>query len=603
MERLLRRLIPSLGQSLDKHLNDNQLVSLFGRELSFGQRVIARRHLAHCWQCRVRQEDLEGRRSEQVMEDYREAIKSNRLALPKEPRAELAQWLQVHMQPADLAGVRAEARAKTQERRWSFRLPKISLPELPTMNPALATCMVLGLATTISFFVWWQQRLPNITSNALLVRAEKWDRSSLSTGVVYQAVRITTPTHSMDRNIYRDPQGKRQPKRVSLTGKDEQLKSALLQAGVDWDEPISASGYQEWHDHQHVREDRITRAGAHLLRLTTEVPDGSVAEQSLTVRDTDFHPVRRTIAFRDNETVEIAELDFKILPWNAVDASVFEPIGSIDMAGISSPSRGLVLPALPERLTEDQLDETELSARLVLNNLHADTGEQIEIARTVQGVEVKGLVETNERKRALQTQLAMVPHLTVSIQSVTDLRNHPELGDKVSSIKTASVMDLQSPLETYLHAHGRNVREISLLEQRLFDNALAISQESKAIDDLQARFVASDQMPALTVAKLSELIYNHHERLQAALKQERALLGEVQAASHGGNGARSLPPLLDTAIRNLTLCKELTLANSPNPRSAEKILAEMSVLLDDLTADAHQAYGKPQSEITMGRKK
>lgn len=595
MERLLRRLIPSLGQSLDKHLNDNQLVSLFGRELSFGQRVIARRHLAHCWQCRVRQEDLEGRRSEQVMEDYRDAIKSNRLALPEEPRAELAQWLQVYMQPADSA--------KAQEKRWSFRLPKIALPEFPTMNPALATCMVLGLATTISFFVWWQQRLPNITSNALLVRAEKWDRSSLSTGVVYQAVRITTPTHSINRNIYRDLQGKRQPKRVSLTGKDEQLKSALLQAGVDWDEPISASGFQEWHDHQHVREDRITRTGAHLLRLTTEVPDGSVAEQSLTVRDTDFHPVRRTIAFRDNETVEIAELDFKILPWNFVDASVFEPIGSIDMAGISSPSRGLVLPALPERLTDGQLDETELSARLVLNNLHADTGEQIEIARTVQGVEVKGLVETNERKRALQTQLATVPHLTVSIQSVTDLRNHPELGDNVSSIKTASVVDLQSPLESYLRAHGRSVREISLLERQLFDNALTISQESKAVDDLQTRFVASDQMPALTVAKLSELIYNHHERLQAALKQERALLGEVQAASRGGNGARSLSPLLDTAIRNLTLCKELTLANSPNPRSAEKILAEMSVLLDDLTADAHHAYGKPQSEFTVGRKK
>jgi hypothetical protein len=141
------------------------------------------------------------------------------------------------------------------------------------------------------------------------------------------------------------------------------------------------------------------------------------------------------------------------------------------------------------------------------------------------------------------------------------------------------------------------------LSGRLFDNALAISQESKAIDDLQARFAASDQMPALTAAKLSELIYSHHERLQAALKQERALLGEVQAAPHGGNGARSLPPLLDTAIRNLTLCKELTLANSPNPRSAEKILAEMSVIAG--RSDRRRppsAYGKPQGEITDGKK-
>jgi hypothetical protein len=599
MKRLLQHAISRFWPSVNDHLTDDQMVSLFGRELSFVQRQLARRHLANCWQCRVRQEDLEGRRSEQVMEDYREALKNDGLLLPDAPRAELAQWLQIHMQPA----TPAEAR----EKQWSFRLLKIYLPEFPTMNPALATCMVFGLATVISFFVWWQQRVPNLTSNALLVRAEKWDRPSLSTsvGVVYQAVRITTPTQSVNRSIYRDLQGKRQPKRVNLTAKDEELKSALLQAGVDWDEPISAAGYQEWHDHQHVREDRISRAGAHLLRLTTEVPDGSVAEQSLTVRDTDFHPVRRTIAFRDSGTVEIAELDFKILPWSAVDASAFEPIGGIYTAGLPSSSRGLVLPALPERLTEGQLDETELSARLVLNNLHADTGEQIEIARTERGIEVKGLVETNERKRVLQAQLAMVPHLTASIQSVTDLRNHPELGDNISSIKTASAMDLESPLENYLRTRGRSVREINLLERQIFDNALMISQESKAIDDLQTRFIANDQMAALTVAKLSELIYSHRERLQTALKQERTLLNEVQTASHGENGSstRSLSPLLDTAIKNLTLCKELTLANSPNPRSAEKILAEMSVMLDDLTADVHQAYGKPQGEFTVGRKK
>jgi hypothetical protein len=384
MKRLLQRVTSCFWPSVNGHLSDDQMVSLFGREFSFVQRQLARRHLASCWQCRVRQEDLEGRRSEQVMEDYREALKNDGLLLLDAPRAELAQWLQVHMQPA----TPVEAREKQR----SFRLPKIFLPEIPTMNPALATCMVFGLATVISFFVWWQQRVPNLTSNALLVRAERWERPTLSTsfGVVYQAVRITTPTRSVNRNIYRDLQGKRQLKRVNLNAKDEELKSALLQAGVDWDEPISAAGYQEWHDHQHVREDHISRTGAHLLRLTTEVPDGSVAEQSLTVRDTDFHPVRRTVSFRDSETVEIAELDFKILPWNAVDTSAFEPIGSVETAGIPSPSRGLVLPSMPERLTDGQLDETELSARLVLNNLHADTGEQIEIARTEQGSRSQG---------------------------------------------------------------------------------------------------------------------------------------------------------------------------------------------------------------------
>jgi hypothetical protein len=476
------------------------------------------------------------------------------------------------------------------------------------MNPALVTCVVLCVAALVSFSVFlWQQRAPNITSNALLVRAEGWDRANLSSSasVVYQVVRITAAGRTINRSIYRDTQGKRQPRRVNLAEKDERLKVALSQAGVDWDEPISASSYQEWHDHQHQREDHIARAGSHLLKLTTQVPEGSVSEQSLTVRDTDFHPVRRTIAFRDSGTVEIAELDFKLLPWSSVDASVFEPIGSMETAVSTTSSRVLAFPLPPERLTEDQLDEVELSTRLRLDLLRADTGEQIEIVGTEQGITVKGLVETNERKRMLEMQLAMVPHLTVSIQSVADLKNSPGINDSVTSIKEAPMLDLQSPLETYLLARGHSVRTINVIERRLFDNALTISQESKAVEDLQTRFVPDEQKNVFASAMLSELIYSHHERLETALKQERELLGEVQAAPATGRGAstRKVSPLLDAAVRNLLLCKELTLAERPDMRSAEKILAEMSALLDDLTADAHQAYGKPQGDSTVSKTK
>jgi hypothetical protein len=592
MERLLQRFIPGIAD----HLTDDRIVGLFSRELPFLQRLIARRHLAQCRQCRVRQVDLEGSRVDQVMRDFHDAIETRQLVLPAEPEAEFAQWLKVHM------------RQPVPSRRWPFHFLNISFPELPPMNPVLVTCVAFCIASIVSFSVFlWQQRVPDITSNALLVRAERWDNANLSSSasVVYQVVRITASGRTMDRSIYRDTRGKRQPKRVKLAEKDERLKVALSEAGVDWDEPISASSYQEWHDRQHMREDRITRAGSHLLKLTTEVPEGSVSEQSLTVRDSDFHPVSRTIAFRDSGTVEIAELDFKMLPWSSVDTSVFEPIGGMETAMTTTSSRVLSFPLPPERLSEDQLDEIELGARLMLNRLNADTGEQIEIARTEQGVEVRGLVETNARKRALQTQLAAVPHLTVDLQSVADLKNSPGINDGVKSIKEAPMLDVQSPLETYLLAHGRGVRAINVLEQRLFDNALTISQESKAIEDLQARFVPDDRKTVIATATLSELIYSHHERLEAALKQERELLGEIQAASAVGDRAstRKASPLLDAAVRNLVLCKELTLADSPNTRSAEKLLAEMSVLLNDLTADAREAYGKPHGDSTMSKTK
>jgi hypothetical protein len=591
MDRLLRRLVPSL----DDHLSDDRTASLFCHELRFAERLIARRHLAKCWHCRVRREDLEGRRADRMVELYREAFESEDLTLSAMTRAEFVQRLE------------GQHRDTSPRGWWAFRVAKIALPELSSMNPMFSLGMVLGVATAISLVLLWQRRIPDITSNTLLVRAERWDGANFSgsPGVVCQTVRITAPKQTLVRSIYRDLRGKRLPKKVALAAQEEQLRTALLQAGVDWDEPISASGYQQWHDHQHVRVDRIVRSGAHLLRLTTSVPEGSVVEQSLTVRDTDFHPVRRTVSFRGRGTVEIAELDFKILPWSSVDKSIFEPLGSEPSAVTARSARVLQFPHLPEVLNEDQLDEAELGARLMLNQLHADTGEQIAIRRVPQGVVVEGVVETDERKRTLLAQLRTVAHLTVAIQSVADLKNDPGTDADVVEIKTGSMPDQPAPLETYLMQRGRSIGFINVLAEDLFNNALAISQESKAIDELEARFSHGEQRTVLAAATLSELMYSHHERLQAALRQERSLLAEIQdtPSSHDGAAAATASSLLEAAVRNLGLCKELTQTNNPATRSAERILAEMSISMGDLTADAREGYGMAQGDSTLSGKK
>jgi hypothetical protein len=412
-------------------------------------------------------------------------------------------------------------------------------------------------------------------------------------------------TESISRAIYRDPQGRRKPKPVKLDASQEQVKNTLTAAGLDWDEPLSASGYQNWHDHQHVREDHIARAGRHLLRLTTMVPDGLVAEQSLTVRDTDFHPVQRTVELRDSGTVEIAEVDFKILPWSAVDANAFEPLESPMTSIAASPARVLTFPHLPETPSEGQLDEAELAARLILNQLHADTSEELEIHRGSQAVAVTGLVETEDRKRELQAELETVPHVTAAIRSVQDLTANPSSADAVQTVATGSMPEQLSPLQAYLKAQGRSVGDINTLAGSLFRNALAISQESRDIADLQSRFGADVQRTAIASATLSELIYSHHERLEAALRRERALLAEARNAASSGQdaGAPHAVSLTDAATRNLELTQELTQSQRPAERTADRILAEMSLAIDDLTAGAHDAYAKSQGNTALSGKK
>ncbi len=74
---------------------------------------------------------------------------------------------------------------------------------------------------------------------------------------------------------------------------------------------------------------------------------------------------------RDDENIEIAEVHYDVLGWDAVNDALFEPLGG----GAIAPSVVAVLPHLP---SPEQLDLAELQARLVLNRLHADSTEQLE---------------------------------------------------------------------------------------------------------------------------------------------------------------------------------------------------------------------------------
>jgi hypothetical protein len=169
-----------------------------------------------------------------------------------------------------------------------------------------------------------------MTAGALLQRAEKWESQGATAdpGVVHQVVQIKAPHLTMKRSLYWDLQGKRKAKQAPIPVAEEELRTTLSQAGVDWNRPISAMSYQTWRNQQQRRSDRVISNGSHLLTLTTAVPEGAVSEQSLTIRDTDFHPVKRRVEFRNSQTIEIAELDFKVLPWAAVEPGIFEPLGN-----------------------------------------------------------------------------------------------------------------------------------------------------------------------------------------------------------------------------------------------------------------------------------
>lgn len=473
------------------------------------------------------------------------------------------------------------------------------------MNPIFTTALVLAAGSVLCFLIWWHQP-PNLSANALLIRAEKWDSAQhnpVMPGVIYQKVQIRIGKRTVNREIYRDAQGVRTLRHQELASDDALLRDKLASADVDWNQPLSASNYQDWHDHQRVREDSIARAGSHLLSLTTRLPDGPVREQTLTVRDSDFHPVERTIRFRDDEQVEIAELSYEELPWSKINPNLFNPI---------APAKGMTsLPSLPQKVfsmpSEGQLDDAELSARLVLNQLHADTGEQIEIERNPSGIEVKGVVETEQRRRELDDRLYMLLHVTASISSIEALKAKPSQAGELSSVKVIEMQTQATPLETYYLAHGRSIASVGDLAQQLFNLAYAINLESRAIDDLQHRFAHEGGISTVASSTLTDLLFTHKHRLLAALRDEERLLTDVQieaprskqTASRNGTDLA----LAILAERNLALAKELALCKGGNGRSAETIAWELTTSMSELNRLAHAMQVAPQNSAKLDKKK
>jgi hypothetical protein len=562
-----------------QHLSDYDLALMLNDELPLLRMSGAMVHLEECGKCRARWECFEFAASQVTA--YRDLITDVDAQQMRRRRNLLVEQIEKL----------SEAIPEAKKRRLRTKFPWWTLPN---MSPILTTAMFFAFASVVCVFLWLQQGRPKITSNALLVRAEAWDTAMANQAapcVIRQTIRIKTAQGALDRIVYRDALGKRHPRSQKLVDGEEQLKEKLATAGIAWDAPLSATTYQDWHDRQRVRQDEIRRLGAQNLILTTTTPNGVVASQSLIVRETDFHPVGRTIAFRDTETVEIAELDYKTLPWTTDSSNLFEPNSVPNSDGLNR-LQPMLVPLPPPLPTGEQLDEAELGVRLVLNKLQADTGEQIRIERNTSAVEVKGLVNTDQRKRDLVEQLRILPRVRVVILSIEELERESSKAGDGANVTVATVSAHQSPLEAFFGNQGRDAKELRDISQRLLSVALTASQESRAMTDLVSRFTPKQPMTILAKGTLATLIYSHRQKLFSAVEEEQQLLTDLSGSTNEhrplGKESEGAVSMIDVAERNLTLCEELTLGSNAPPREAEVIFAELAATMRELRIGLRQ---------------
>jgi hypothetical protein len=304
--------------------------------------------------------------------------------------------------------------------------------------------------------------------------------------------------------------------------------------------------------------------------------------------------------------VEISELNYDLMPWGAVNEDWFEPLA----ASVATPVihlRPSLTPHLPQKVSEMDLDQAELGARLVLNQLHADTTGRLEIQRSPTAVVVKGIVETEERKQELEAHLHQVSHVIAAISSFQDIQTQPATTSQVTSVKAASVVAGVSPLERYLLDRGSSRDTAEEMLHSLFDSSVAVSQESRAISGLLSRFGTNGELSPNARNAFNELLAKHKENLLSALQQEEHVLAETGSLPAKGEGSQSLPAqerdsLVTIAARNAAICNELISDSTDRTRPAQSILSELADSIEHLRAAIqHMTTSAASSQMSSAK--
>jgi len=465
------------------------------------------------------------------------------------------------------------------------------------MNPVFASVIVVSLASVLLLWIW-QRSVISVTAGELLRRAEVSDLEHSSehpVGVLYQQVTVKTGRTAFQHTIYRDLSGRRRAHAVVLNEEQLDIQKKLTAVGVDWDQPLSAKGYKTWHDQQSNLRDEVRRSGNSELTLTTTISSGDVAQESLTVREADFHPIRRVVEMRDDETIEVAELDYAVLGWNAVNPSLFEP----SAAGIPLqplvPSVHAILPhSLP---TAMQIDSAELEAITTINQLGAETQDQIRVSHSDAGVVVKGIVATNQRKRELLAHLDQILLVHSQILSTEEMQAHlPGVGSNYPKAATGAPVQMYSapaqfaPLAKFLEDRNLSAEQLSATSKPVLDASLKVQQAGQQLAQLQERFPSVSTLPQQSQVRYQALKTTYRRAITEGLIEEFNALRPIGLIGSAGIDSASAsvgllgPTALQTAIdENQRLCQELIVASASESRPAATIAADIEASAQRIT--------------------
>lgn len=426
--------------------------------------------------------------------------------------------------------------------------------------------------------------------------AEKQDSQSTRSGVILQQVAIRSSQGAFERSIYHDPEGKRHLKQQPLDEKRARLKKRLADAGISWDMPLSPASFEEWQTRNRIKSESVQSIDDRLLTLRVETVGSDVEEETITIRRSDFHPIDRTAEFRDLGTVEIAELNYAVVPWATINQDVFD--GDSTSSGMFIAPRSFRLPHRERAIPDVELDVTELEVREALHELHADATDRLIISRSATEIQVSGLAEDDEQKLDLQRRMHLIPHVSTNLKTIDEASGRPEGAIPPTNVQATSVVAEPSLLETFLQKQGRNREVTGELAHRLFAASSALLRANKGLIRLRERF-PPDKLPSSALDPYNHLLISWYGEIETALAEESETIRQTEVPIPPDEAAS--PGLADMNAgieKNRVLVKELIGSDGPDTRKAPDVLADLFRSVESLrkaAVEEHEKFSTPSN--------
>jgi RNA polymerase sigma factor (sigma-70 family) len=232
--------------------------------------------------------------------------------------------------------------------------------------------------------------------------------------------------------------------------------------------------------------------------------------------------------------------------------------------------------------------ELEIEVTYLLNQIKANLGEQVSLARTSGGaLRVEALVETERRKKEILHALGPImnnPAVKVEVSTVDEaVKRQPERSQpSAATVREVEVTDNRIPADPQLRAYfsARLVgsaaidQEIERYAKRTMSRSRQALQQASALKRLVRR-LSSEEIRALTPEARTKWLAMIREHAQAYQREVRALQQELGSVFGGSASATHQETVSEANLTQLAdRLVQLSYANDEAVRSAFTISAD-----------------------------